>query len=234
MGLLTEYIPGRIWLKEYPVHYAAADFYARMTVIRLHDSRILIHSPCKIDHALKNQIAGLGTVHYLLVPGTFHFSHISSAQKAFPEAETFICPGLERKQPKIEFDWILGNRPDPRWEVDLDQVLIRGSKFIQEAILYDKLSKTLILVDLLENFTDSTPGVSRMLKFWFKAVFHMWNNPKPAPEYQIGWNDKAAAKQSLFRILDWPFDRIIISHGDLIEERARETLITAWKTLLDG
>ena len=26
---LTEYVPGRIWLKKYPVHYAGADFFAR-------------------------------------------------------------------------------------------------------------------------------------------------------------------------------------------------------------
>lgn len=49
----------------------------------------------------------------------------------------------------------------------------------------------------------------------------MWGTPKPAPEYQLGWKDKNAASRSLKKILNWDFERIIISHGDLIEENAK-------------
>jgi len=60
----------------------------------------------------------------------------------------------------------------------------------------------------------------------------MWNNPKPAPEYQLGWKDKKAARKSLMRILDWDFTRIIISHGELIEENAKEVALHAWRQSL--
>lgn len=93
-------------------------------------------------------------------------------------------------------------------------------------------SKTLILVDVLENITEKTGGVNWLLKFWWKAVFRMWNNPKPAPEYQMGWKDKKAAGKSLRRILDWDFERIILAHGDLVEENPKETLVAAWKGVL--
>ena len=53
---LTEYVPGRIWLKKYSVHYAGADFFARTTFIRLNDGRVLVHSPCPIDDALVEQL----------------------------------------------------------------------------------------------------------------------------------------------------------------------------------
>ena len=33
----------------------------------------------------------------------------------------------------------------------------------------------------------------------------------------MGWKDKSAARKCLLRILDWDFDKIILSHGDLIE-----------------
>ena len=107
--------------------------------------------------------------------------------------------------------------PDPSWSTDLDQVLIRGSRFIQEVAFLHRPSRTLILVDLIENYGDNSTKANWVLQFWWKYVFRMWNRPKPAPEYQLGWNDKAAAKESLERILAWDFDRIIISHGDLIE-----------------
>lgn len=112
--------------------------------------------------------------------------HVASAQQAFPEAETFICPGIETKTPDIDFDWLLGDRPDERWQADFEQILVRGNKFIWEVAFFHKTTKTLILVDLIENFTDETKDVNWSLELWFKAVFRMWDNPKPAPEYQMG------------------------------------------------
>jgi hypothetical protein len=61
----------------------------------------------------------------------------------------------------------------------------------------------------------------------------MWENPKPAPEYQLGWKDKKAARRSLMKILEWDFDRIIIAHGDLIEENARQVALNAWRRPLE-
>ena len=134
-----------------------------------------------------------------------------------------------RPLPEIEFDWFLGDRPDPRWENDFEQVLVRGNKYIWEVAFFHKSTRTLILVDLIENFTDETEDVSWTLKLCWKAVFHMWNNPKPGPEYQLGWKDKKAARKSLRRILNWDFTKIIISHGDLVEENAKEVALRAWR-----
>ncbi len=116
----------------------------------------------------------------------------------------------------------------------LDQVLVRGNKLIWEVAFYHRASKTLLLTDLIENFTDQTSNVNWVLKLWWKAVFHMWDNPKPAPEYQMGWKDKAAARKSLQRILDWDFDKIIMAHGDLIETDAKERAAEAWKKPLSA
>ena len=229
---LIEYVPGQIWIKEYPVHYAGTDFNSRMTVVRLSDSRLLLHSPCEIDRRTKDYLDHLGEVTYIVAPGSYHYFHIASAQEAFPTAETFICPGIERKQPDIEFDWFLGDRPPAVWEADLDQILVRGSKYIWEVAFFHRLSRTLILVDLIENFTDRTRGVSWQLRLWWKVVFNMWNHPKPAPEYQLGWKDKKAAKCSLERILEWNFVQVVLAHGDLIAADAQTVVREAWKTPL--
>lgn len=229
MNNVIEYIPNKIWIKEYPIHYAGTDFNSRMTIVRLVNGNLFVHSPCEIDSETKASIDSLGNVEFIVAPGSYHYLHVSSAQKAFPEAETFICPGIERKCPDIYFDWLLGDRSDQRWEGDFEQVLIRGNKYIWEVAFYHKSSKTLILVDLIENITDKTHDVSWTLKLWWKVVFRMWNNPKPAPEYQLGWKDKKAACKSIRKILEWDFERIIISHGDLIEENAKSIAISAWQ-----
>lgn len=226
---MLEYIPHQIWLKEYPIQYAGTRFNSRMTVIRLKKGGLLLHSPCEINASLKAEIEALGRVDFIVAPGSYHHLHVSSAQQAFPEAQTFICPGVERKRPELHFDGVLGDRPVPGWEDDFEQVLIRGNRIIWEVVFFHRESKTLILTDIIENFTDDTEVANWFLKLWFKFVFRMWNNPKPAPEYQMGWKDKRAARESLEKIMKWDFEKIILSHGDLIEENAKEVALKAWQ-----
>ena len=170
---MSEFVPGQIWLQDYPIHFAGCDFDARMAVIKVADSKLMIHSPCEIDAATREATLELGEVAYIVAPGSYHHIHVPSAQAAFPDADTYICPGIERKRPDLDFDWFLGDRPPTAWAGILDQVLVRGNKFIWEVAFLHKPSKTLIVVDLIENFTDQTPNVNWLLKLWWKAVFHM-------------------------------------------------------------
>jgi len=231
--MLEEYVAGQIWLCRYPAKYMGTEFDARMTVVRLPDGNLILHSPCEIDDRMRRALRALGNVAYLVAPGNFHYLHIPSAQAAFPEAETFICPGIERKWPGIRFDWFLGDTAPGAWAGLLDQVLVRGNRWICEVALFHRDTKTLIVVDLIENFTDSTPRANWQLKLWWK-VFRMWNVAKPAPEYQLGWSDKKAARASLQRILEWDFRRVILAHGDLIESDARQVVKRAWSRILTG
>jgi len=231
---LYEYQKNKIWIKEYPIHYAGTRFNSRMTLVRLSNGSLLIHSPCEIDQQTKTTIETLGKVEFIVAPGSYHHLYVGSAQRAFPEAETFICPGIETKNPQLEFDWLLGDKPDKRWADDFEQVLVRGNKYIWEVAFFYKPTRTLILVDLIESFSDATEDVNWLLKLWFKLVYRMWANPKSAPEYQMGWKDKQAAAKSLNKILSWDFETIIVSHGDLIEANAKDVARQAWRRPLAG
>lgn len=205
-----------------------------MTVIRLRNATLMLHSPCAIDARMKTELSAWGPVDYIVAPGSYHYKHVASAQAAFPLAQTFIWPGVAQKRPDLKFDGELGDVAPDGWQVELDQVLVRGAPWICEVAFFHRDTKTLILVDVIENFTDLTPHTNWTLKFWMKYVFRMWNIPRPAPEYQWGWRDRSAARASLQKILEWPFERVIIAHGDLIETDARLRLQQAWKPLLDG
>ena len=87
-----------------------------MTIIKLDNGDLIIHDPCEVNDVIKNEIDALGLVKYIIAPGSYHHLFVTHFQTKYPNAETFLCPGLERKRPDIKFDWILGNKPDYRWE----------------------------------------------------------------------------------------------------------------------
>ncbi len=69
--------------------------------------------------------------------------------------------------------------------------------------MYHRASRTLILVDLIEDFTDATPNIGGALKFWFKYVLRMWGNPQlagrrrervPALQEALRWRCAAWAR----------------------------------------
>ena len=233
MGQLIEYIEDQIWILEYPIQYAGIDLFGRMTIIKLDNEELIIHDPCEIDDYIKNKIDALGEVKYIVAPGSYHHLFVTNFQQKYPNAETFLCPGLEKKRQDIKFEWILGNKPDHRWEDVIDQVLVHGTKYIWEVAFFHKPSKTLILVDLLENIGDDYQHpASLLLRFWWKVVFRMWGNPKAAPEYQMGWGNKHIVKDGLNRILSWKAEKVILAHGEIIEGNINKILSTAWKKVL--
>ena len=110
--------------------------------------------------------------------------------------------------------------------------LLQGNRFIAEVIFLHRRSCTLIVTDVVENIGPATPNTNWVLRFFWKVVFRMWGRPAPAPEYQMGWHDKAAAGRALERVLAWDFVRVVLAHGDLIEADAVPALRRAWQGLV--
>jgi hypothetical protein len=235
MDQLTEYVPGQIWLLEYPVRFAGMELFGRTTIIRLENGELIVHDPCVVIENIKDQINDLGVVKYIIAPGTYHHLYVAEFQEAYPDAETFLCPGLESKRPDLNFDWLLGNKVDNRWADVLEQVLLQGTRHITEVAFFHKPSDTLILVDLLENIGDDYQHqAGLLLRFYWKVIFRMWNNPKAAPEYQLGWGNKEIVKAGLNKILSWDAKRLILSHGENIEGDVNQILRKAWKSVLNS
>lgn len=224
---LHELVRDQIWLAPYPVKLAGARFEARMTLARRSDGALLVHSPGPVDDALRRRIETLGRVAVIVAPGNFHHLHVASCQRAFPDAETWICPGVERKQPALRYDGILGDTPPPCLSPDFALAGVFG-RLMSEVAMLHRPSGTLLLVDLIENIGDQTPGTNWLLKACWKLL-GMWNVAVPAPEYRFGWRNRAENRAMLETILSWDFERIVLAHGDLIEHDAKAIARRAWR-----
>lgn len=230
---LREYVPRRIWLREHPVRYAGTSFLSRMTVLRLRGGDLLLHSPVEIDAQTREAIEAIGPVRHIVAPSTFHHLWVETCQAAFPEAATYAIPGLRRTRPDLHFDVLLGDEPEAPWRGELEQVVFDANPIMKEVVFYDRESRTLILVDLVENFRTETPGLSRSTKLWM-MLFLMWNRPRPAPELQLLTFRWLSARRTLRHIIGWDADRAIIAHGELLESDVRGSLRRAWWPLSIG
>lgn len=228
---LEVFVPGALWLADYFVSLGGARVNARMTVIKLRSGAILIHSPCAFDDALRAEVSRLGPVAAIIAPGNFHWLHVASCQEAFPDAKTYICPGVEKRAGEIAFDEVLGDEAPALWAEELSQVCLRGTRVMREVAFLHRASRTLILVDLIENVTAATPGTNWFLRVLFRAI-GMWNRPRPAPEYRFAWGDKALVREGMERILAWDFERVILAHGDLVTSDAERVVRHAWDGVL--
>ncbi|MEP7050557.1 MAG: hypothetical protein ABJB12_09405 [Pseudomonadota bacterium] len=227
---LCELVRDQIWIGAYPVTLAGTRFDARMTLARRSDGALIVHSPGPMDDATRARIDAVGPVAAIVAPGNFHHLHVASCQRAFPEAETWICPGVERKQPTLHYDGLLGDSPPPCLAVDFALAGVFG-RLMSEVAMLHRPSRTLLLVDLIENIGDNTPRIGWTLKALWK-IFGMWNVPQPAPEYRFGWRDRAQASGALAKVVAWDFERVVIAHGDLIEHDAKATVQRAWQRYL--
>jgi hypothetical protein len=101
-----------------------------------------------------------------------------------------------------------------------------------EVALLHRPTGTLLLVDLLERFGDATPNVNGVLRACCRLM-GMWNRPALGPEYRLfGWANRAAARAALERILAWNARRVVIAHGDLVDNDPAAVLRQAWRTAL--
>jgi hypothetical protein len=225
------FAPDALWLHEYGVRLGGARFNARMTVIKLRSGQMLVHSPCAFDDSLTAQVTALGRVTAIIAPGNLHWLHVRSCQRAFPDAVTYVCPGVEKRANGLGFDFVLGDEGPLLWADELSQVVLQGTRLAREVAFFHRSSRTLVLVDLVENFTSATRGTNLLLRIAFRAL-GMWNRPSPAPEYRFGWGDRARVREGLKRILAWDFERVIPSHGDIITGDARRIVAQAWRKII--
>jgi hypothetical protein len=144
---------------------------------------------------------------------------------------TFTRSTFARASKGLAFDFVLGDEAPPLWADELSQVALQGTRVMREVAFFHRASRTLILVDLVENFTSATPGTNLFLRTALRAL-GMWNRPSPAPEYRLAWGDKVRVRDGMERILAWDFERVILSHGDVITRDARQIVARAWRKIL--
>src|SRR5262249_42579121 len=97
-----------------------------------------------------------------------------------------------------------------------------------EVDFFHPATRTLILTDLCFQIPADSPPLTRFVMRRLGILGRF----AASKSFRVTIRDRAAVISSLERILAWDFDRIIISHGEIVERNSRAAFREAFAWLL--
>lgn len=201
-------------------------FPTRMTVVRLADGGLWLHSPIAPDEGLFAALKELGEVRYLVAPNSIHYWFMADWIERYPDAETLAVPDLDTKAKRpFRIDRKLEMDARFEWQDEIDWLLVPGTVF-SEAVFFVKSARLLVLVDLIENF--ELPRVRNPLQRWAIKLFHA-NGSLPY-DARLTFRPKMdLVRQQVGKMLQWPVEKITMTHGKPYLHNAPAELRRAFK-----
>jgi hypothetical protein len=201
-------------------------FTTRMTVVRLANGDLFLHSPIRFDERLGKELCGLGTPRHLVSPNQFHYAHIGEWAKAFPATFSWASPGVRQRararHVDVDFTRELdANAPD-EWRGEIDQLLFPGGYF-KEFLFFHKSSRTLILTDTIINLE-----LDKISEPWRTAT-KLTGMYHPHGQIFFGMRlpllfQRRKAKAAIDKIYSWQPQRIVLSHGCGFDNNVHEVI----------
>ena len=210
--MLQQLAPDQLWIAEMPAQRMGFEFGARMTVVRLADGSLFIHSPIELKAELKRELDELGPVGFVISPSRLHYMHLTDFAAAYPQAKIYAAPNFKRKLQSVRLQGVLSDEPEPEWASVLDQAIFRGSWLYDEVDFFHRSSRTLILTDLCFNIPTNRSWTTRLTARMLGVLGQL----SVSRSFSLTIRDWRAVRASLERILAWDFDRVIIAHGNIV------------------
>jgi len=208
----------------------------RMTVVRLPDGGLLLHSPTRFGIGLKRELERLGPIRHLVAPNIAHWTFLPDWQRACPDATTWAAPGLrERSQVResgVRLDHDLSGTPPAEWGGAIGLTTVPGGFGFHEMAMFHRPSRTLVLTDLVLNLeAGKVPAALRPLARLF-GITAPDGMPPPYLRAVIKLR-RNEATQGASRLLDLQPERVIFAHGRWFERDGTATLRRSLRWLLD-
>ena len=215
-----------IWVRDDPMKLAGLfELGHRMTVIRWGEGQLLVHSPVRFSVDLATELARLGQVRYLIAPSTFHDLYLKQWLKAYPAATFLAAEGFARSHGAYH-GLLPGDWPSELGE-DVGMAKIEGMPSVNEVLLCHRPSRSLIVADFVFNLDrDCSFPTTALLK-----LSGVYRTVGPSKLYRSCIKDAALTRRSVDEILGWDFDRVVVSHGDVVETDGVERIRAAYAWL---
>jgi len=192
-----------------------------MTLIRLDDGRVVVHSAISLDDDSMAEIEGWGPPAVLLVPNAYHRLDAPAWLDRYPNLEVRCPKGSRRKVEEVV-------RVDADYEgfdggTALSLETLDGTAQVEGVLTVRSASgRTLVINDAVFNM----PHGRGLAGFIFRYITQSTGGPRVSRLFRLfAVKDGAAFAAHLDRLADTPdLIRIIVSHHRMITERPADVL----------
>lgn len=216
-----------LWIAPRPLRVLGIlDIGTCMSVARLPDGGVVLHSPVPADPETRAAVEAIGPVRAVVAPNRVHHFFAGEWKRAHPAARLLGAPGLAAKRKDLAFDGELGDGADVSYAGTLEQLVVRGAPAMSEVAFFHRASRSLLLTDLAFH---PTPASRTGCRVWCALTRVGAFGPNQIVRFCI--RDRGAFRASLERVLAWDFERVVVTHGAPLETGGREALRRAYAWL---
>ena len=210
-----------LWIADGPtVRFFGTPYPTRMVVVRLNDGSLWINSPVAATSQQAAHLEEVGPVAHLVSPTPLHDWRLKLWAEFFPRAQVWKASTL-------------GNAPPPAWRNEIGQAFFRGSIVLSEIEFFHRRSRTLIIGDFIQNFQPQHGRRLRNALLRFGGILE-GGAPRDLRFSFLGKRRRRMGRESLREILSWDFDKVVVAHGDCVENDARTFVERSFRWLQDS
>ena len=224
LDLLTDCV----WTLAAPRPFMGLQFGVRMTIVRLPDGALWVHSPVAPTPELVAEVDALGPVRHLVAPNKLHHLWIGAWKAAYPQATVHAPPGLATKRKDLHIDRPLADA-DPAWGGALEPLPLLGIPQFDETCFLHRDSGTLIAADLVLALPHP------VTHWWTRSYLKMAGiHGRPmgcSLVHKLAVRDRRAFRASVDAVIAADWQRLVVAHGQVVERADVHELLSesyAW------
>lgn len=204
-----------VMLISFPWQTLGIDFRRNVTLLRLADGRVVVHSTAPFTEQDIAAIRRFGEPSWLVEATLMHDTFAKEGRAALPNIP-YLAPDGFAKATGVQTESLL---PPPReWDGEIDVLRIDGVRMNEHA-LFHRRSRTLVVADLFFSFAEETSGWPR---FFVRQVMRLPRLFGISAFYRLFViRDKKAFGRSMRTLLALDFERLVVAHWQPMDRDAK-------------
>jgi hypothetical protein len=209
----------------FPLRFFGIDFRRNVTLLRLSDGRVIIHSTAPFTEKDVAAIGAFGEPGWLIEATLLHDTFAQEGSAAL-NGVPYLAPSGFTEISGVATQPL--DAPPQDWSNEIQMLRIEGTKK-NEHVLFHVRSRTLVVADLFFSFPAETRGWAR---FFARRIMGLPPSLFGVSRFfRMLINDNDAFERSMKRMLEWDFERVVVAHREPLETGGKKAVEQALRKL---
>jgi hypothetical protein len=201
----------------FPWRVLGIDFRRNVTLLRLTDGRVVVHSTAPFAEKDLAAIRGFGEPAWLVDATLMHDTFAKEGRAALPQLP-YLAPAGFAEVSGISTGPLSPGPPE--WVGEIEVIKLEGTSKNEHA-LFHRRSRTLIVADLFFSMPPETRGWPRFFARHFMRLPRLFGI---SAFFRLVIKDRQAFESSVNRLLELDFQNLVVAHWEPVVRDAKATV----------